>query len=105
MNVVTVATSTDRSEEYMLLFSRNTLLILMKKMETVNPFNEERNLASNVIYMKSYLLPITNIYIYIYMHQCYMHQVTRMRPAQADTLAPRPLAGLQCLILLLATVL
>ena len=51
LQVVTVEISTDHSEEYeyMLLFSLNTLFILIEKIETSKIYNEELNLASNEI--------------------------------------------------------
>ena len=46
MIVVTVEISTAHSEEYMLLFSVNTLFILIQKTETFKTYNEELKLAS-----------------------------------------------------------
>ena len=44
--VLTVEISTDRSEEYILLVSRNTLFIRMIKIKTLNP---------NCIYIKQFM--------------------------------------------------
>ena len=63
MIVVTVETSIAHSEEYMLLFSLNTLFIHIQKTET-KTYNEELNPASYEINI-SYLSPITIKYIYI----------------------------------------
>ena len=49
MILVTVEISTDRSEEYMLLFSLNTLFILTKEMDILKPSNEEPNHPSDEI--------------------------------------------------------
>ena len=62
--VETVEISTAHSQEYMLLFSLNTLFIFIQKTET-KTYNEELNLASCE----------SNIYIYIF-HSCYFEQVS-----------------------------
>ena len=46
MIIVTIEISTAHLEEYMLLFSRNTLFILIQRIETFKSYNEELNLAS-----------------------------------------------------------
>ena len=62
---VIVEISTAHSEEYMLLFSLNTLFTLIQNIKTFKTYNEGLNLTSYGINIISYLFPITITYVHI----------------------------------------